>query len=87
MTRWIVLNRQSIHILFFGIGSFGLAVMMIINIILLDRLITNDFRKKSKSKKSMSSSGEATATGLGDLAEGIRSSTAANTLATHSKFD
>lgn len=85
MTRWIVLNRQSIHILFFAVGSFGLAVMMIINIILLDRLITNDFRKKSKCKNS--SSATEAAGGLSDLADGIRSSTAANTLATHSKFD
>lgn len=50
MTRWIVLNRNLIHIGWFTVGSIGLAIMMVINIFLLQRLLQADFRK-SKAEK------------------------------------
>lgn len=45
MTRWIVLNRSALHVGWFSLGSFGLAAMMIINILLLQRLLHADFNK------------------------------------------
>lgn len=44
MTRWIVLNRHLIHVGWFSLGSFGLAAMMVINILLLQRLMQSDFK-------------------------------------------
>lgn len=49
MTRWIVINRHLIHIVWFSIGSTGLAIMMVINIFLLQRLLQSDFSSKSSS--------------------------------------
>lgn len=55
MTRWIVLNRHRVNIGWFSLGSFGLAAMMVINILLLQRLLQADFTNKNdrklKSKK------------------------------------
>ena len=48
MIRWIVINRKQIETLWFSIGSFGLASMLIINILLLQRLIQADFKNKNK---------------------------------------
>ncbi len=45
MTRWIVLNRSAVHVGWFSLGSFGLASMMVINILLLQRLLQADFNK------------------------------------------
>lgn len=49
MTRWIVLNRHLLHVVWFTIGSVGLAIMMIINIFLLQRLLQSDFSKATSS--------------------------------------
>jgi hypothetical protein len=50
MTRWLVLNRHLVHVGWFSLGSFGLAAMMVINILLLQRLLQSDFRSGSHSK-------------------------------------
>lgn len=50
MTRWIVLNRTRVHVGWFSLGSLGLAAMMIINILLLQRLLQADFKKDQKLK-------------------------------------
>ena len=73
---------------------------MIINIILLNRLITSDFKSSSSSSGAVSDSQQSTSNesreklttpangGLNQsLANGIRASVAANTIMTHSKFD
>lgn len=54
MTRWIVLNRHLVHVGWFSLGSFGLAAMMVINILLLQRLLQSDFRNHSKQASSTS---------------------------------
>ena len=50
MTRWIVLNRHRVNIGWFSLGSVGLAAMMIINILLLQRLLQADFTNKNDRK-------------------------------------
>jgi len=55
MTRWIVLNRHQVHVGWFSLGSVGLAAMMIINILLLQRLLQSDFRNHSKQHQSSAS--------------------------------
>jgi len=40
-----VLNRSAVHVGWFSLGSFGLASMMVINILLLQRLLQADFTK------------------------------------------
>lgn len=49
MTRWILLNRKLISVGWFYTGSVGLAIMMVINILLLQRLIQADFSIKTSS--------------------------------------
>lgn len=60
MTRWVVVNRHQIHVAFVAVGSFGLLVMMIINFILLNRLITSDFRSPSSSSGALDSKSSST---------------------------
>lgn len=55
MTRWIVLNRKLIHVGWFTIGSIGLAIMMVINILLLQRLLQADFANTTSSKNEIKS--------------------------------
>lgn len=54
MTRWITLHRDEIPLSFFTVGSIGLAVMVIMNIILFCRILSVDFsgvfRRKIESK-------------------------------------
>jgi len=56
MTRWIVLNRHLIHVGWFSLGSFGLAAMMVINILLLQRLMQSDFKNHNITGANNSSS-------------------------------
>lgn len=55
MTRWIVLNRSVLHVGWFSLGSFGLASMMVINILLLQRLLQADFTKDHNLKNNSKS--------------------------------
>jgi hypothetical protein len=50
MIRWIVINRKLIETIWFTIGSCGLAAMIVINILLLQRLIQADFQNKNRKK-------------------------------------
>lgn len=50
MTRWIVLNRNNVDLVYFTAGSIGLAIMLPINIYLLKRLINVDFTSKPAKK-------------------------------------
>merc|ERR1711860_132190 len=43
MTRWLTVNRDQIPLAFFTIGSIGLAIIMVMNIILFCRIIMVDF--------------------------------------------
>ncbi|XP_012942870.1 TLC domain-containing protein 2 [Aplysia californica] len=43
MTRWIVINKDAVPLLFYTMGSVGLAVMVGMNIILFYRLLRSDF--------------------------------------------
>jgi len=43
MTRWMTIHRDEIPLLFFSVGSVGLAVMVIMNIILFSRILAVDF--------------------------------------------
>jgi hypothetical protein len=51
MIRWIVINRKLIETIWFTIGSFGLAAMLLINIFLLQRLIQADYQNKNSKIK------------------------------------
>lgn len=51
MTRWLVLNRDNIPLLIYGIGSAGMAVMTVMNIVLFYRLLRSDFLKPSREGK------------------------------------
>jgi len=54
MTRWITLHRDEIPLGFFTVGSIGLAVMVVMNIILFCRILSVDFagvfRRKIETK-------------------------------------
>ncbi|ESO84684.1 hypothetical protein LOTGIDRAFT_74365, partial [Lottia gigantea] len=43
MTRWIVINRHLIPLVFYSVGSIGLAIITVMNIVLLYRLFRSDF--------------------------------------------
>ncbi|XP_069471506.1 TLC domain-containing protein 2 [Ambystoma mexicanum] len=47
MTRWLVLNRDNIPLLTYTVGSVGLAIMTVMNIVLFYRLLRSDFLKTS----------------------------------------
>ncbi|CAL1527275.1 unnamed protein product [Lymnaea stagnalis] len=43
MTRWLVINKDALPLVFYTLGSVGLAVMVAMNIILFYRLLRSDF--------------------------------------------
>ncbi|XP_077467195.1 TLC domain-containing protein 2 [Stigmatopora argus] len=47
MTRWLVLNRDNVPLQAYTLGSVGLAIMTVMNIILFYRLLRSDFLKSS----------------------------------------
>ncbi|KAG9265197.1 TLC domain-containing protein 2 [Astyanax mexicanus] len=51
MTRWLVLNRDLIPLLSYTVGSVGLAIMTVMNIVLFYRLLRTDFLKSSREKE------------------------------------
>ncbi|XP_076106701.1 TLC domain-containing protein 2-like [Mytilus galloprovincialis] len=51
MSRWLLINKDLVPLIFYSIGSVGLAVMTVMNIILFYRLLQSDFIKKNESKK------------------------------------
>jgi hypothetical protein len=52
MSRWLLINKDLIPLVFYTLGSIGLAVMTIMNIVLFYRLLQSDFiRKKDASVK------------------------------------
>ncbi|KAK3084464.1 hypothetical protein FSP39_013949 [Pinctada imbricata] len=46
MSRWMLINKDLIPLVFYTLGSIGLAVMMVMNIILFYRLLQSDFIRK-----------------------------------------
>ncbi|KAK6192485.1 hypothetical protein SNE40_003942 [Patella caerulea] len=48
MTRWIVINRHLIPLAFYSVGSIGLAIITVMNIVLLYRLFRSDFISKKE---------------------------------------
>ncbi|CAI9614658.1 unnamed protein product [Staurois parvus] len=48
MTRWLVLNRENIPLLIYTIGSVGMAIMTVMNIVLFYRLLRSDFLKSTR---------------------------------------
>ncbi|XP_018429312.1 PREDICTED: TLC domain-containing protein 2 [Nanorana parkeri] len=48
MTRWLVLNRGNIPLLIYTIGSVGMAIMTLMNIVLFYRLLRSDFLKSAR---------------------------------------
>ncbi|XP_053561211.1 TLC domain-containing protein 2 [Bombina bombina] len=51
MTRWLVLNRENIPLLTYTIGSVGLAIMTVMNIVLFYRLLRSDFLKSTRDQQ------------------------------------
>ena len=56
MTRWLTVNRDRIPLAIFTVGSVGLAVIVVMNIILFCRILSVDFseifrRGEGKEKK------------------------------------
>ncbi|XP_012732815.2 TLC domain-containing protein 2 [Fundulus heteroclitus] len=47
MTRWLVLNRDNVPLVAYTLGSVGMAIMTVMNIILFCRLLRSDFLKGS----------------------------------------
>ncbi|CAG5132301.1 unnamed protein product [Candidula unifasciata] len=43
MTRWIVINKDHVPLVFYTMGSVGLAIMVVMNIVLFYRLLRSDF--------------------------------------------
>lgn len=57
MTRWLVLNRDKVPLVAYTLGSVGLAIMTVMNIVLFYRLLRSDFLKsgarENKKEKEM----------------------------------
>ncbi|XP_007894819.2 TLC domain-containing protein 2 [Callorhinchus milii] len=51
MTRWLVLNRDNVPLVTYTIGSVGMAIMTLMNIVLFYRLLRSDFLKSSREIK------------------------------------
>ncbi|KAF4086077.1 hypothetical protein AMELA_G00102170 [Ameiurus melas] len=51
MTRWLVLNRDHIPLFSYTVGSVGMAIMTLMNIVLFYRLLRTDFLKSSREKE------------------------------------
>ncbi|XP_076435044.1 TLC domain-containing protein 2-like [Babylonia areolata] len=51
MTRWIVINRDKVPLLFYSLGSMGLAVLTLMNIVLFYRILRSDFFSKKGGNK------------------------------------
>ncbi|XP_059829235.1 TLC domain-containing protein 2 [Hypanus sabinus] len=51
MTRWVALNRDNIPLVTYSIGSVGMAIMILMNIVLFYRLLRSDFLKSSREGK------------------------------------
>ena len=51
MSRWLLINKDFVPLVFYTIGSVGLAVMTVMNIILFYRLLRSDFIKKNESTR------------------------------------
>ena len=49
MTRWLTLNREAVPVLFFTVGSLGLATIVGMNIVLFYRILVGDYLSKKKS--------------------------------------
>ncbi|KAF3692823.1 TLC domain-containing protein 2 [Channa argus] len=47
MTRWLVLNRDNVPLVAYTLGSVGMAIMTVMNIVLFYRLLRTDFLKSS----------------------------------------
>lgn len=47
MTRWLVLNRDKVPLVAYTLGSVGMAIMTVMNIVLFYRLLRSDFLKNS----------------------------------------
>lgn len=52
MTRWLTLHRDDIPLVFFTVGSLGLASIVVINIVNFYRLLISDFIRPDKEKTS-----------------------------------
>ena len=48
MTRWLTLHRDDVPILFFSVGSLGLATIVGMNIVLFYRILVGDYLGSSK---------------------------------------
>jgi len=51
MTRWLTVNRDRIPLSIFTIGSVGLAVIVVMNIILFCRILSVDFSEMFKNRQ------------------------------------
>ncbi|XP_064618960.1 TLC domain-containing protein 2-like isoform X1 [Lineus longissimus] len=51
MTRWIVINRDLLPFVMYTIGSAGLAIITVMNIVLFYRLLNTDFLSRRKEIK------------------------------------
>jgi len=51
MTRWLVINRNNISLGYYTIGSIGMAIITLMNIVLFYRIIYSDFVKSVSKNK------------------------------------
>jgi len=49
MSKWMLINKDLIPFVFYTLGSIGLAIMTVMNIILFYRLLQSDFIRKKES--------------------------------------
>lgn len=50
MTRWLTIHRDDVPILFFTVGSLGLATIVGMNIVLFYRILVGDYLGSKKNK-------------------------------------
>ena len=59
MTRWLTIHRDDVPVLFFTVGSLGLATIVGMNIVLFYRILVGDYMGSKKNSKGDKSSNEA----------------------------
>ena len=58
MTRWLTIHRDDVPVLFFTVGSLGLATIVGMNIVLFYRILVGDYMSSKKNHKGDKSSND-----------------------------
>ena len=78
MTRWLTVHRDEVPLLFFTVGSLGLATIVGMNIVLFYRILVSDYLGKGKDSASSDEHSDTDAPPNDQCHGGIRNDDQAN---------